>query len=221
MLTQGTFDEEYNPTIGLFKQNERAMSNCLPVSCAEDTYQKELTVDGEKSVLNILDTAGMLSYGVGARCDNICLGGSARARGIQGDSGSGESEMLFLFLLFLLFLFLFLFLFLLFFLLLLFLFLFLLLYKPSIGAKETGLSLCLIVPTNIRLKRLPNFMWKFKRQRRMNMCQLSCVEISVIWRICGLWKGRRQVHSQRSTPGSILTAVQRIMLIYRNRSQRL
>lgn len=38
-LTTGKFSSEYNPTI-------------------EDQYTKELKVDGEKFILNILDTAG-------------------------------------------------------------------------------------------------------------------------------------------------------------------
>eukprot|EP01028_Stygiella_incarcerata_P012836 TRINITY_DN80505_c0_g1_i1.p1 TRINITY_DN80505_c0_g1~~TRINITY_DN80505_c0_g1_i1.p1 ORF type:complete len:186 (+),score=62.17 TRINITY_DN80505_c0_g1_i1:97-654(+) len=44
-LTQNIFEEEYNPTI-------------------EDTYRKELTIDGKKYMLNILDTAGQEEYAV-------------------------------------------------------------------------------------------------------------------------------------------------------------
>ncbi|KAL9654302.1 hypothetical protein ABK040_010333 [Willaertia magna] len=44
-LTEGKFDEEYNPTI-------------------EDTYQKLLNINNERILLNILDTAGQEEYAV-------------------------------------------------------------------------------------------------------------------------------------------------------------
>lgn len=48
-LTEGRFQDEYNPTIGINIHISPKLTNF-----AEDTYVKEMTIDGVKYKLNIL-----------------------------------------------------------------------------------------------------------------------------------------------------------------------
>lgn len=83
-FTENTFDSVYNPTIGGqhsprtpcnqlspqpspplgFHPSPHILSRLLSYRPTEDTYKKTIMVDGEKYIINVVDTAGQEEYAV-------------------------------------------------------------------------------------------------------------------------------------------------------------